>query len=555
MRTAYFKRVFLPAALVCLLCFANNQSVNASTGDTLGLQFTENWDSASFTLHHWQFDPYQGNWQIATGFGNPAPSAEFSGTPAVSGYNTSLISTWFNGPDYACSDIWLSFDIRLSEASHTGNEKMSVEYCFYDTVWTTLTEFSNTAPINWSSHTLMLPHASSHFFKIRFRAHGINSSDISDWCIDNINLDYVCRKADHVFGLQHNNDLSFSWDPVINYNGYLKDFILDDNEPETAFRVPDTLGWMGNEFTLDPWIQGKLLHLEFYIYDCDDTSKQMNLDVFDKNHNIIWSSAPFTPHADTYYTFNADSLQFSGTFYGMLRWHNMQPANVYLGYDNNGPYTTQDPEWYFNNVSWQKLSALGYYPGAFMMRAFAWMNTEKKKMMIVPGSGPGELPDNSNRMSVDGYDVYVSSNGSGGTYNKLNNTILHTNTFEKQTNICSALNCFVYILTTFRDVATDTLICQSYSDTAWVGIEGTGNLNNTGQFTLGPNPANDYIIIHSDQILLKLEVLDTRGMKIKEFTPHVNEFRMEVGDIQPGLYLLKSQTATHSFCRKILISR
>jgi len=78
-------------------------------------------------------------------------------------------------------------------------------------------------------------------------------------------------------------------------------------------------------------------------------------------------------------------------------------------------------------------------------------------------------PDNINSMYVQGYDVYVSTNNSNGQYIKMNGAILHSNFFNQQTNICAWFNCWTYIVTTFRDKTTDTLICQSISDTAWIG--------------------------------------------------------------------------------------
>ena len=221
MKKAVFREPVITAVVIFLLCFAEGQITIASPYNILGLPFTENWKSGTFTLHDWQFPMGQGNWQISFNTGNPAPSAEFSGTPSVMHYNSALVSPWFKGQDYSCSDIWLSFDIRLLSSSNTGNEKMEVEYCFHDTTWYNLMDFRNTFSFSWTNYRIPLPHASSHYFKIRFRAAGINSSAISAWNIDNISVDYIRRKADHVYGCEHSStDLMISWDPVINYTHY-----------------------------------------------------------------------------------------------------------------------------------------------------------------------------------------------------------------------------------------------------------------------------------------------------------------------------------------------
>jgi len=197
----------------------------------------------------------------------------------------------------------------------------------------------------------------------------INSSAISAWNIDNIKVDYVCRKADHVYGCEHSGtDLMISWNPVINYTGYYKDFVLDDGQSETSLGCNDSPCWLGNKFSVDPWLDGKIIYFACIIDYNTTTTACLRVDVYDTNRNVVWSSPPFVPEAGEN-DIMADSLPLHGSFYAMIHWQVNPPKEVYMGYDTDGPYTSANPAWIYDGTSWKKVSDYGFGRGAFTLRA------------------------------------------------------------------------------------------------------------------------------------------------------------------------------------------
>ena len=141
----------------------------------------------------WEFDPHQGNWQLSTSQGNPAPAMQFNWSPSLTNYSFSLISPPYDG-DIPGSAIALEFDIMLDNYSTNTVEEMSVEV-FDGEGWNQVLAFDNTGgDIAWDSHLVdITPYAIDNVFMVRFRAHGANSFNLNYWVIDNFKLySYSC---------------------------------------------------------------------------------------------------------------------------------------------------------------------------------------------------------------------------------------------------------------------------------------------------------------------------------------------------------------------------
>ncbi len=155
------------------------------------LPFSEDWSSGLFETNLWDTNE-SSNWRIAGQVGSPAPAAEFYSIPAVGNYQEALTSNWLSGRDLIDGNIYLSFDLKHSLVNVTGTEFLKVQICS-DTIWNTVSYFSNISDFDWISQKLNLTEfAKGSIFKVRFMAEGVNSADINNWLIDNILISREC---------------------------------------------------------------------------------------------------------------------------------------------------------------------------------------------------------------------------------------------------------------------------------------------------------------------------------------------------------------------------
>ena len=90
----------------------DNKSLFATWNAPLGLAYPllEDWSSGNFTTNNWTSEA---NWLVTTGFGNPAPSAEFYWSPTLYNYSRSLTSKTMSGT--GSPDFKFIYDIYYSD--------------------------------------------------------------------------------------------------------------------------------------------------------------------------------------------------------------------------------------------------------------------------------------------------------------------------------------------------------------------------------------------------------------------------------------------------------
>ncbi|MBC8526499.1 MAG: carboxypeptidase regulatory-like domain-containing protein, partial [Candidatus Cloacimonetes bacterium] len=151
------------------------------------LPFVEAWDYGDFGTNNWSFNPELGNWDIATYYGNPEPSAKFDWGPVQTDYSFALVSYSLDGTDIA--NISLTYDISLSNYLTSTLEQMGVEV--YDgSLWTRVANYTNAdGDIPWTTETIDISeYAGGNVFKVRFVAYGEDSYSINFWSVDNISV-------------------------------------------------------------------------------------------------------------------------------------------------------------------------------------------------------------------------------------------------------------------------------------------------------------------------------------------------------------------------------
>lgn len=176
------------------------------------LPFFEPWDQASFSYNDWRFIPSQGNWIIDLTDGSPPPAARFSWEPIRTNYSYGLESPVLDATPYDCARIWLDFDLKMEDRYGTGLEKLCVEI-YYNNIWHKMTEYLNGGSFNWMTKKIDISAVAEQAFRIRFRATGVNSSDIFGWFVDNIHIYPVCYPARNLEGEVQDDDVLLTWSP------------------------------------------------------------------------------------------------------------------------------------------------------------------------------------------------------------------------------------------------------------------------------------------------------------------------------------------------------
>ena len=168
-------------------------------------------------------------------------------------------------------------------------------------------------------------------------------------------------------------------------------FAFDDGSAETGWNIlPGYLGWLGNYFPVSPSLSGYLDTLYVWFYNNSSGSGQMlTIDVFDNNHVIKGSTPGFLATSGAWLSVPAPDIPFSGPFYIMVKWKYLQNPTHYLGYDTDGPYSSQNLERYRDSTgTWSNLVvAGGALPGVLLVRARASLYPTG-----LPGLSDRELP-------------------------------------------------------------------------------------------------------------------------------------------------------------------
>ena len=355
------------------------------------LPFCEDWTGGSFGYNNWTFGTAgAGNWTFNTGVGNNAPSADFSWQPIKTNYSYSLESPVIDASPWTCASLWLDFDYKLVDRNMTSAEKLVVEV-YWSNSWHEKATFENAGNIDWTSQHIDISGALGKAFKVRFTATGANSADILHWYVDNICAYGICTPPSELSATQSGFNTTLTWTAPECAGagaGNLVWFIFDDGSMENGWGInPGYNSWIGNEFPISSTTQGVIQMVKYMFWtNTSAGNDQLTIDFFDASHTLLGTTNPFTPPDDVWDSIAVNDIPFAGLFYGMVHWNMAGAATNWLGYDENGPYSSQDLETYYDGSTWSKLTiAAGANPGVCLVRVLALVNGDLKTIEIVPG--------------------------------------------------------------------------------------------------------------------------------------------------------------------------
>ncbi len=207
-----------------------------------GLPFFEGWNIPDFQTNTWQRTQNGAEWIIDVNEGNPKSSAALSLIPDSGEYSAILTSYPINASNYSNVKIYLDFDLDLEIHTATSYDFLEVQV-FNGTRWVTTSTYNSSNAYSFAyQHFDITDDALNRVFKIRFSAHGPNSSTGNIWRIDNIHVYYVCFPPQNLTG-------EYVWIDSLNQN--LFGALITWEAPDTSSKGArlNTSFENGNAFT------------------------------------------------------------------------------------------------------------------------------------------------------------------------------------------------------------------------------------------------------------------------------------------------------------------
>jgi len=242
----------------------------------------------------------------------------------------------------------------------------------------------------------------------------------------------------------------------------------------------------------------------------------------------------------------------------MVHWTPTTNCSYYLGYDENGPYTSQDLAWYYDGTTWQKVSSLpSGNPGVFLLRTTAMVTDGKKLTELFPADFRQNMPDVIDSMVVTGYNIYRKPPFDDSSFRKINTIPVPGTQYTDVPPPNYYFDGYYYYVTCiYNHASTNDFLCESPgSDTIYeVLVVNVGEKKVKAKLKVFPVPASNIINIQSDKIITGIEIDDHLGsIRLTEGNLRENEYSIPVDKFSPGLYFLKVMTGEGIITRKILV--
>lgn len=152
---------------------------------------------------------------------------------------------------------------------------------------------------------------------------------------------------------------------------------------------------------------------------------------------------------------------------------------------------------------------------------------------------------NAQPITVDKYLLYRNHDGAGFELTAETTTTSYFDDLETGGRYC------YYVRARYDDNGN---ICESAASdstciTVFLGIEEEG----LPFIRIYPNPAEDYIMVVSDEVMDHIELYNALGLKIKEIKEVGKEYRLDVKDCPGGIYFIQINLGSGIISRKIVL--
>jgi len=532
------------------------------------LPFFEPWDAGNFTYNDWVGDsPYPvigPNWSVNVGFGNPAPTADFSWVPATTDYSQMLASPILSAAVYTCADIYLDFDYKLIDRNATGAEFLDASL-FKDGSWSSKATFANSGSVDWNHQSIKLAAVAGKAFRVGFRAYGANSEDILHWYVDNIHVYAVCRPPQNLIWYNiDNRDVYLSWIGPNCKQGPAPTWLQWDDGTNV-----DAIGLTaGGSFDVaakwDPDMIATLAGgsiTKVRIFPYDDATFVFKVWTGPDGANLVYEQ-PFTPPIGDWYDIIVTSPVLLDVgqelWVGYNATHNagyfpcgVGPGPCVVGYGFLANLGTgwEDLSAYFD-YNWDievlvETAKNATKPVTLQSKPIVNTNTD---LAAHGKTAPrGHANDNVDVSSLQGYNVWRQDPDSVN-YHKVNSTLLTDTVYFETVPVYGLYHYYV----TAEFVECTSAFSNILPVDIVVGIDPLTN----GSITIYPNPATDNVNVKSDYTISQIEVMNYVGQTVYNKTSiEAKVAKINVVGFQSGVYFVKVTTSQGVRTVKITVTK
>lgn len=498
------------------------------------MDFEEKWTSLGFTYRKW--DTIGPRWEINTSLGNPAASACVRGISGNGPYTCTLQSYIFQPDSMEYCGTSLLYDIRVFDNSPSGNQTMQVD--LWDSgsrSWQKLQEYHNDTVWDgfFTENIDITNKVKDRCFKFRFVAYGTNANDFQFWSIDNIKVKQSCH-------------------PPLNLTT-----VYDDNAEVV------TLDWTSNFPEINRWIH----HDDSLQYSsaglatgpdiwCDAAIRweKFSLDEF---HNAVIEQIAFIPSdPETHYILKI----WTGDSAKVLK---VQKAVADLDIDQWNVIDL-DEAVKINGAEelWIGYSFSAKGPDPISLDAGPVLDSLGNMCRIGNGDWttltdifPG-LDGNINiqafihkpEISPEGYRLYKSVGAN--PYQYL--TDVSSSEYVDTEVTLNFMHC--YKLQSVCTSSPDTMSSDFSSENCVLPVNIDENTYGFPDLIIFPNPATQKITIRAPENINQIELFDYSGRAVMTNKVSSNSMTVEIGTLNPGIYIIIVRTKNSSYFKKIVVN-
>lgn len=528
-------RFFLPLAL---FFFITASIFGQSNQDTLSLPFEEDFQTGVFETNGWTVEG--SNIHIAGQIGNPAPSCEFGSNPPVENYQQTLTSSPIDGTGFLGGNIYLDFDLKLSDDVSQGFEKIEVKILnSMDTVM--VYSDSSMGNFDWKKvHLPITSFAKGRIFKVQFSFWGVSSTNILNWNVDNINVYRYCERPRNAWaGVEYPNHwcwVKVQWESPFGTEGEAAWLNWDNGENMDAVGLDGGGTFLvGIRFTpaqLVEYSDTYLKKIRIFPYAPGGT---IVLKVWTgSNANQLVASQEVESYIAgqwNEFTLN-DSVYVTGTTELWIGYEVTHPNGIDIAGVDSGPAVAGYGDMISLDGSvWESMAQAYALDHNWNLQAFI------EPLDVLPGYDTTYLI---------GYNVYREGEWIGTTSELSYIDKIRDRDFD--------IRCY-NVTAIYEDCESDfsNTSCEYLDENCFVGVE---DINQSG-ISISPVPANREISVILPKGICNLRIFNLLGNLIEAYRIHPDQSNLTVAvdDYKAGVYFMKFETIDgRSFSRKFVVS-
>ncbi len=501
------------------------------------LPFFEDWSSGSFEGQQWVSSG--GNWIVDHQDGNPSPGAVFRGEPALTNYEVSLESYPINVLGIRNGSISIEFDVKLLNNQPSGNEMLLLQVWNWTAQnWATAKQFDNSSRGSTWFHCLAYNVMNRNSIcKIRFLAFGVNSADIQSWAIDNIHIYRQCQGISYLYLDEYIDHNELTWEGLGGgcFDGLIHwdDGVNSGNSIGTGEAVEFDVAARWTPIQLSDYTPAAISQISFFPAEPMATYSARIWEG-EGAGELVYDSILTNPVIGQWNTITlVTPMPLDATKELWVGYHVNTPTGYPAGVDDGPAINGYGNMMYFEGA-WQTLLQINPaldYNWNISCQIYS-------------------LPD-----PYWFYNIYRQTNGGDFLYYASTPVAdSYSDWMYLDTNITLS-DYYCYAVSAVHIQYGDTCESTSNLQICETDLLGIDSAKPSESLKIYPNPAKDWLIIESEEAIRQIRIYDHLGNQALESFPAGTSFRVNMGHLPAGIYLLVLTGEKKVYRDKIVLIR